>query len=89
MWIRLRFCVVTLAFSCLISLVHGMQLKNALSRRLQPEVITIEQRPARRSAGIIALPEGSLWCKGNPTAWFPGHHNFVSSSNVWNDPTGF
>ena len=44
--------------------------------RHQPRnIITLEGHPSRQSAGIISLPDGSPWCKGNATIWIAGHQN--------------
>lgn len=57
----------------ILSLVvmHGVLAK--LKDKHQPRVTTIESFPARKVAGIIALPDGSPWCRGHPTVWLPGH----------------
>lgn len=43
----------------------------------QPRVTTLERQPAKRSAGIISMPEGSPWCNNQPTIFIPGHQNTV------------
>ena len=43
-------------------------------KSLQPRrIITLESQPARRASGVVSLPEGSPWCRGNPTILLPGH----------------
>ena len=54
----------------------------------QPKVTTIERLPARRSNGILTIPDGTAWCHGQPTVWMPGHKNFLEDRPSCRLPNG-
>ena len=61
-------------------------------QRFQPRVTTVETRPSAKANGCISIPEGSIWCNGNPTLWWVGHDNSpeqpVCQVTLTDDETG-
>lgn len=64
-------------------------VKSVLSQNVQPSVTTLESHPAKRSSGIISLPQGSDWCRGNATIWIAGHQNTVVDTPNCFDGSGW